>query len=89
MPVYQYECEKCNKVYDEYWEMNKDPKQIDCQNIECKGIARRIIAGGQAFIFKGKGTHNEGFDSPYTKDKRKFSERTQKEQIDSIFKNRE
>lgn len=83
MPIYLFECTKCGFIIEDYWEMNKCPKKIKCS--KCKGKAKKIPAGGQAFIFKGSGSYVEGFNSPHTKNKKNFKDRTDKEKIDDMF----
>ena len=45
MPLYDYECSKCGKVWERYARM--DAVVVGC---ECGGNAKRIIAGRQYVI---------------------------------------
>ena len=60
MPTYDYRCEKCDKVFEEFHGMTEDPKVL-CP--DCGGEAKKMIGGGLGVIFKGSGfyvTDNKG-----------------------------
>lgn len=62
MPIYEYKCEKCNKVFEELKSVSEDYKNTIC---ECGNKAYKIISSNTSFILKGKGWASEG----YSKDK--------------------
>ena len=41
MIIYQFQCQDCNKITDEYFNISDCPTSIQCQ---CKGIATKIIS---------------------------------------------
>ena len=52
MPTYDYECNQCGRVFEEFQNMSDDPISV-CE--ECGGPVRRLIGGGLGIIFKGSG----------------------------------
>lgn len=52
MPTYDYKCEECDKVFEEFHGMTEEPEVI-CPI--CGGSTRRMIGGGLGVIFKGSG----------------------------------
>ncbi|MDR1894910.1 MAG: zinc ribbon domain-containing protein [Spirochaetales bacterium] len=52
MPTYDYECEKCRKVFEVFHGINEEPREL-CPS--CGGPSRRLIGGGLGIIFKGSG----------------------------------
>jgi len=52
MPTYEYECIKSGRRFERMQGMS-DPPLEKCP--ECGGPARRIISGGAAVVFKGRG----------------------------------
>ena len=44
MPVYQYKCRKCNKVTEEFSQIQHSEQVIDCAQPMCIGMADRIIS---------------------------------------------
>ncbi|MBU1853894.1 MAG: zinc ribbon domain-containing protein [Candidatus Omnitrophica bacterium] len=54
MPTYEYECEKCKKVFDMFQKMSDKPLSM-CPDESCKGKVRRLIGAGSGLIFKGTG----------------------------------
>jgi len=54
MPTYEYECEKCGKVFEEFQSMLDEPL-TRCKNNACKGKVHRLLSGGAGFLFKGSG----------------------------------
>lgn len=59
MPIYEYECKKCNKIFEQIvaYEKSKTAKCNTC-NTKCKRI--EISSGG--FILKGKGFYKPSRD---------------------------
>lgn len=52
MPIYEYRCSKCNKVFEEWTHHFDSPEHKVCP--ECGGDAERIISD-TTFILKGQG----------------------------------
>ena len=52
MPTYEYECTKCNFVFEEFQKITDKPL---CRCPKCHGKLRRLISGGAGLIFKGSG----------------------------------
>lgn len=51
MPIYEYKCEKCGKVFDVLQKLNSDPVET-C--IDCGGKVEKLISSS-SFQFKGSG----------------------------------
>ena len=51
MPIYEYCCEKCEHVFEE-WQKDFEDREMQCP--ECNGASRRLISN-TAFILKGSG----------------------------------
>jgi len=54
MPTYEYECEKCKSVFEEFQPITAEPLK-KCTKPGCKGKVRRLFSPGAGFIFKGSG----------------------------------
>ena len=52
MPTYEYECTKCQNVFDVFQSITAQPLK-KCP--KCKGKVNRLIGGGSGIIFKGSG----------------------------------
>ena len=52
MPTYGYECKSCKHTFDVFQSIKDEPLKI-CP--KCGKELRRLINGGGAIIFKGKG----------------------------------
>ena len=61
-PVYEYKCDKCKCIIEEFKSINDNTKHIKC---ECGNKAKKIISSN-SFILKGSGWYKDG----YTKQKR-------------------
>jgi putative FmdB family regulatory protein len=55
MPTYEYECKKCNNVFDVFQGFNDEPVKT-CP--KCGGEVRRLINGGAGVIYKGAGFYS-------------------------------
>ena len=55
MPTYEYECTNCSHRFDAFQSMSDDAL-TECP--ECKGLVKRLIAGGAGIIFKGSGFYS-------------------------------
>ncbi len=51
MPIYEYECKECGKVFDILQKLNSEPVQT-C--IDCGGKVEKLISAS-SFQFKGSG----------------------------------
>lgn len=60
MPVYEYECEKCGKVFEISQSMKDDPL-TDCPDEGCKGKVKRLISSTGGVIFKGSGFYSTDY----------------------------
>ncbi|MBD3343488.1 MAG: zinc ribbon domain-containing protein [Chitinivibrionales bacterium] len=54
MPTYEYECEKCGLIFEEFQSITDKPLSV-CKTPECKGKVNRLLSGGAGFLFKGSG----------------------------------
>jgi putative FmdB family regulatory protein len=65
MPIYEYECEKCNTTFEAMQSISSKPLKA-CNRSSCKGKVHRLVSAS-GFIFKGSGW----FTSEYPSDARK------------------
>ena len=65
MPIYEYECEKCNTTFEAMQSISSKPLKT-CNKLNCKGKVHRLVSAS-GFIFKGSGW----FTSEYPSDARK------------------
>ena len=65
MPIYEYECEKCNNTFEAMQSVSAKLLKI-CNKSSCKGKVHRLVSAS-GFIFKGSGW----FTSEYPSDARK------------------
>ena len=65
MPIYEYECEKCNTTFEAMQSVSAKPLKT-CNKLSCKGKVHRLVSAS-GFIFKGSGW----FTSEYPSDARK------------------
>jgi putative FmdB family regulatory protein len=54
MPTYEYECEKCGLIFEEFQSITAPPL-TKCKKEGCGGAVRRLLSGGAGFLFKGSG----------------------------------
>ena len=52
MPLYDYECTKCDHVFEEEAPITAPARQR-CPR--CRGKVKRLISGGSGILFKGSG----------------------------------
>jgi len=60
MPVYEYECSKCEKVFEIQQRIADAPVTV-CS--ECGGEVRKLISMS-SFQLKGGGWHTDGYSGP-------------------------
>ena len=53
MPIYEYECEKCNTTFEAMQSVSSKPLK-KCNKSSCKGKVHRLVSAS-GFIFKGSG----------------------------------
>ena len=69
MPTYEYQCEKCGLVFEEFQSITAEPL-TKCRKEGCDGTIRRLISSGAGFIFKGSGFYTTDYRSDsYSKGK--------------------
>ena len=59
MPTYEYKCELCGHVMEEFQSMKADPL-VKCPNCGKDGL-KRLIGGGSGMIFKGSGFYQTDY----------------------------
>ena len=60
MPTYEYECESCGYLFEEFQSIIAPPCEV-CP--KCKGKVKRLIGAGSAIIFKGSGFYTTDYRS--------------------------
>lgn len=51
MPIYEYQCEKCGNVFEE-WQSGFEEREMPCP--QCEGCSKRMISN-TSFVLKGSG----------------------------------
>jgi putative FmdB family regulatory protein len=54
MPTYEYQCEKCGMIFEEFQSISAQPL-TKCKNESCDGTVKRLFSPGAGFLFKGSG----------------------------------
>jgi putative FmdB family regulatory protein len=62
MPTYEYECEKCGLLFEEFQSIMEPPLTI-CKKDGCGGHVKRLISSGAGFLFKGNGFYSTDYRS--------------------------
>jgi putative FmdB family regulatory protein len=62
MPTYEYECEKCGLLFEEYQSISDKPL-TKCKKPACDGKVKRLISAGAGFLFKGNGFYGTDYRS--------------------------
>jgi putative FmdB family regulatory protein len=62
MPTYEYECEKCGLLFEEFQSITEPPLTI-CKKDGCGGHVKRLFSPGAGFLFKGSGFYNTDYRS--------------------------
>lgn len=60
MPVYEYECKKCEKIFEVQQRIADDPLK---QCPECEGEVKKLMSMS-SFQLKGGGWYADGYSSP-------------------------
>jgi len=53
MPTYQYKCNSCGYLFEEFSSISSYNKEQECP--VCQNAAHLIISGGTGLIFRGSG----------------------------------
>ncbi len=61
MPTYDYECEACNTIFEEFHKISDPPVEV-CPHCG-KGPVRRHVSGGAGIHFKGSGFYVTDYKS--------------------------
>lgn len=70
MPTYEYECQKCGLVFEQFQSIKDEPLR-KCVTPDCKGKVKRLIGTGAGIIFKGSGFYETDYRSKEYKEKAK------------------
>ena len=62
MPTYDYQCQKCDHLFEVFQSMN-DAKLTDCPLDDCEGSVKRLLGTGAGLIFKGGGFYETDYRS--------------------------
>lgn len=54
MPTYEYKCQKCGLIFEEFQSINEKPL-THCKHPGCQGTVNRLFSPGAGFLFKGSG----------------------------------
>ena len=61
MPIYEYECEKCNTTFEAMQSVSAKPLK-NCTALDCKGKVHRLVSAS-GFILKGSGWYTSDYPS--------------------------
>ena len=61
MPIYEYECEKCNTTFEAMQSVSAKPLK-KCSILACKGKVHRLVSAS-GFILKGSGWYTSDYPS--------------------------
>jgi putative FmdB family regulatory protein len=62
MPTYEYECEKCGLIFEEFQGISEAPLTT-CIKKGCQGKVKRLFSPGAGFLFKGSGFYGTDYRS--------------------------
>jgi putative FmdB family regulatory protein len=76
MPTYDYQCEKCNQIFETFQSMKDDaytvcPKQLCRLEAWGEGKVKRLLGTGAGLIFKGSGFYTTDYRSSNYKESAK------------------
>ncbi len=60
MPTYEYECQKCGHLFEQFQKITDKPVQR-CP--KCRGKVKRLLGSGAGIIFKGSGFYQTDYRS--------------------------
>ena len=78
MPNYDYQCEKCENLFEVFQSMN-DKKLKKCPDRSCGGKVTRLLGTGAGIIFKGSGFYGTDYRSESYKAGEKAEQKSSKE----------
>jgi putative FmdB family regulatory protein len=82
MPTYDYECEKCGRVFEVFQSITAEPLKT-CGNEGCTGTVHRLISSGGGFLLKGSGFYSTDYRSDSYKKAEKADKETTSKSSDS------
>ena len=53
MPYYDYQCDECEHVFEEFHSMNASP-ELECPSCKSENVVK-MVSGGAGVHFKGSG----------------------------------
>jgi len=62
MPIYEYQCDLCNGLWEEIQKFSDDPLTV-CKSCEKEGGVHKLVSGRMSFILKGDGWYKDGYSS--------------------------
>ena len=66
MPTYEYQCTKCERIFEEFESITAKPRRTmatDCSRCNNKAPVQRLIGAGAGIIFKGSGFYETDYRS--------------------------
>jgi len=66
MPTYEYQCTKCERIFEVFHSITAKPLRIvetDCERCTNRAPVRRLIGMGAGVIFKGSGFYETDYRS--------------------------
>ncbi len=66
MPTYEYQCTKCERIFEEFESITAKPRRTiatDCSRCKNKAPVKRLIGAGAGIIFKGSGFYETDYRS--------------------------
>ncbi|MFQ5414254.1 MAG: FmdB family zinc ribbon protein [Phycisphaerae bacterium] len=85
MPTYEYECTKCDRVFDVFQPITAKVKrwiETDCKQCKNRAPVRRRIGTGAGLIFKGSGFYQTDYRSESYKAGQKAEQEAKKDKSD-------
>lgn len=79
MPNYDYQCEKCENLFEVFQSMN-DKKLTKCPDKSCAGKVTRLLGTGAGIIFKGSGFYGTDYRSESYKAGEKAEQKSSKDE---------
>ncbi|MGC8765616.1 MAG: FmdB family zinc ribbon protein [Brevinematia bacterium] len=65
MPHYDYQCLKCNHVFEVFHKITESP-DLECP--KCGAQVKRLFGGGAGIIFKGSGFYKTDYSNSKPKE---------------------
>ena len=79
MPIYEFQCSKCNKKFEKILSISDSNKKVKC---DCKALAKRVVTA-PSFRLDGKGWYETDFKTGTKKNLVQSKEPNQKKQDQS------